>query len=518
MTISIGSETGFLAEAAGAPEEARPDVLSPIFDLFTSTISSALGLSPIRSPSPLAPEDWRLQRVVRYRIAVEGLAEVFRRTLGLDTSFVRELAPGVTVEMKEMPAGDSVEVIGLPEEIIELYERICLKDEITTDDIFRTKYYPEVLAKLRAVSEAYLAGKYQSAQVKEIILNLCQKHFMLELRDGLGKEYVMGLLKDERDLMDADKLDEHLHKVFQERGYKIASSDLVRKASANNPMPLGHWDPAEYSVRSHLKTLEVLGRDVELLRMACPVVGINTDPQIDPLFLVYLQSLKAGQKHMYVNNISHSYETDKRRKSLLKFTQASLEENRAKTLQALSESEEYSEKFLMISLPHDSDFYTQKGTPAEVSSSEFMKQIIDLMTRNEEGFYLPHALRSEEFYSRVELEFREVLEKYFSNTDTLNFEQRRNFIQIAYSVITKVAIDTQKITHMNITCKDGVDRAMGSAANLMVYLNPLLPAEEILYIICLPATLNHARPPALSRTRRSLAAIKVIQDCPLIAR
>ena len=72
-----------------------------------------------------------------------------------------------------------------------------------------------------------------------------------------------------------------------------------------------------------------------------------------------------------------------------------------------------------------------------------------------------------------------------------------------------------QISAANITCKDGVDRAAGSFANLVKISKPDIDPQLLLWSLSFPAVVNHARPPKGHRHVVSIATLKRIDRVQL---
>lgn|GEM_PF-3523790 len=389
---------------------------------------------------------------------------------------------------------------------------ILLKDKSPSIKDYQTCIYRKVVRELRELSEKNTLDTASFTTLEnKIIKALCYLHFTLDINSTEnGLPYVKNLFEDgfSDTLLNPSKLNKSLSTVFRKRSIGIEISDLKRRLSAN--ISFVYWDPSLYSIRSSFSTMNVEGKPVHFLRTACPVLGSSGTPRIDPLFKGYLSSLKATQRHLYVNNLSHDPKSDHRRKKLLR-AQVGLEFKRSEKLKELSLDPKYSQKIKLLTLPHDSDFYRQKGAAKNMKPDAFIDEFVKNVDGNLQGFYFPDSIKGQ-LGRHVREQLNAILKDLFQGKGELTIEDRKIMIQVAYADITKSLLKRWDITHCNITCKDGVDRAMGSLANLQVRLNPETSVEQTIYTLANAATLHHARPPKFSRVVRSLASINRMME------
>lgn len=456
----------------------------------TSPLLSQVGkVSFVGETTITKAANWAKTRQMRYRDSVLGLrqVEILGRPLSRYSKYqVNSLS--ISAKLKELLT--------------------LLIDDTPSVQDYRTHIYPKVVKELRELSEKNILQK--ASLENQLIKALCYLHFTLDIKSSeIGFSYVKNLFANgfSDELLDPSILDKRLSAVFKRRSIGTEITDLKRRLSAN--VGFLSWDPSLYSIRSSFSKMEVEGRDVHFLRMACPVIGSTGKPRIDPLFKAYLSSLKSTECHLYVNNLSHDTKSDHRRKKIFR-AQVGFEYKRSEALRELSLDPDYSNRFKLITLPHDSDFYRQKKTPKRMKSSDFIDEFVKNVEGNLQGFYFPNTINKKVLGIKVRKILNDILKKEFKGKESLTQEDRKKIIKIAYSDITKAFITRLKATHCNITCKDGVDRAMGSLANLQVRLNPKTTVDEIVYTLVIASTLNHARAPKASRVRQSLASINTL--------
>ncbi len=472
-----------VSRACIAPSKSEPVTSTPLL------ISGAGKVGVVGQTTITKAATWAKTRKTRYRDAVQGL---------------RQLKIGVK-SLSRYP-DYQIKALNISTKLKDLL--ILLNDTNPTIEDYQTRVYSKIVKELRELSEKISLNQCSSSTLEtKIVKDLCYLHFTIDIKSSeIGFSYVKNLFSDgfSDDLLDPSKLDKSLSAVFRKRSVGTKLSDLKRRLSAN--ISFVSWDPSSYSIRSSFSTMKVDDKDVRFLRTACPVIGPSGNPRIDPLFKGYLTSLKNTECHLYVNNLSHDKKSDHRRKNLLR-APVGLEFKRSEKLRELSLDPKYSNKFKLITLPHDSDFYRQKKAPKSMKASAFIDAFVKNVEENLQGFYFPDTLNKRQLGKLVRDRLNIILDEEFFGKKDLTVEDRKIMIHIAYADITKSFLKRWDITHCNITCKDGVDRAMGSLANLQVRLNPETSVDQTIYTLATAATLNHARPPKASRVRVSLASI-----------
>ena len=374
--------------------------------------------------------------------------------------------------------------------------------DLSSDEV-RKSYYHRFLESLRnAVSE--LEDDSFDAKVAR---QLCTAVFTVDIKDTeVGVAFINKLLGDYnpgciQDL-ESVQLELSLRKGLVGKNMKHKVTDTRRKLSANNPT--GEWDPASYSIRSKIADVQVGGREVTFIRTACPVIGFNNAPEIDPIFIGMLRDMKAQKKqYLYINNQSADMASDKR--SLQNFCESS----RVDALRALSETDEFKGMFHVISFAHDSEFYTH---PSSVKARDLKEDFTTHLLKSEQGYVLPSSFFEKGSLDEITKTLDFVHRKFFDAKEKLTAQERQEFLHIAYAALSELFIDKLKVNAVNITCKDGVDRAAGSVANLFKYTNSNVDFQLLKWALSFPAVLNHARPPKGHRHEISISSLKRIDS------
>lgn len=200
------------------------------------------------------------------------------------------------------------------------------------------------------------------------------------------------------------------------------------------------------------------------LRMSTPTIGSNKNSVLCPEFVGFLQHLKnSGLKHTYINlqdNRNLTLVKSKTARDYLKVFGVDCESYRTGVLESLNKNKDFSHVIDVITLSRDSSFYSQTGEFGIVQDKNlFLSQYINFIQNNKQGYHFPDSWKSNSSEKMILLlrKFKKLFEIMFSNNDFINKNEKRLFIEISYLlVIDFVQKDSSSV---NITCKDGIDRA-----------------------------------------------------------
>ncbi len=195
------------------------------------------------------------------------------------------------------------------------------------------------------------------------------------------------------------------------------------------------------------------------------------------------------------------------------------ESARSHCLEELQRRGEFINKFMLITLAKDTDFYTQSGIYENQTSSElfFMNFKDQILSAEAGGFYFPKEIKGkklEDFISSCLLLIHEV---FFSFHKQMDKKKRLDCIEIFYFFFTLKIIEWLKPTLLSFICKDSVDTS--AAANVQMYamtyiLKNSKPIDEvekefILWMLFAPSLLVRERVVDAPRVHRAISAISV---------
>ena len=295
-----------------------------------------------------------------------------------------------------------------------------VKSKTFGSEAVRTFHYGNFIAALRsAIGEVKDSSPFDF----KVATELCSAMFTVDIKDtSFGAGFIDDLLGDYHPTtvqdLDATRLELSLRAGLSGKTVNHKVTDLRRKLSASNP--LSTWDPASYSTRSKIADVRIGDREVTFIRTACPVVGSNRAPEVDPLFIGMLRDMKAqGKQYLYINNQSADPTSDPRP------GESSCESNRVAALKALSESEEFKDTFHVVSFAHDSTFYK---AAVEAKAHDLKAEFFRHLAKGEQGYFLPDSFKAKpENLVRVHEIINEVHALYFDGKTDLSAEERQEF-------------------------------------------------------------------------------------------
>ena len=242
------------------------------------------------------------------------------------------------------------------------------------------------------------------------------------------------------------------------------------------------FDPASMGNVPYVKYRLARKGDEHLLtyiRMPTPTLNSDKSASICPEFKAYLAYLKnRGHKHLYLNYQDNIRPNLGKIKSARQFVQAlgiGNESFRAEAVEMLAQSSEFKDTAMVITFSKDSRFYKQNSKQEReiMSAKTFIERYLRTMfdLRNE-GFYVPPSWRKPGSTARQDVRqyLQYIHQWFFENKPFLDWDERRDFIEISYFFIGDYA--SRDVFSVNQTCKTGIDRA--GAANTMTFLMSLI--------------------------------------------
>ena len=186
----------------------------------------------------------------------------------------------------------------------------------------------------------------------------------------------------------------------------------------------------------------------QCLRFPCPTfhAHINQVQIINEFlsFLTFLKQKERNKKYLMINlQDSMSWE----------------EHARCKALEEVQKKADYSEQFILVTLPKKGDFYNQSDMYLETDESAlFFKLIEDQFTGGEEcGFYYSHQIKLEEIKIFTKKMLPMLHKLFFEGKKNLSRKERLDFIELFYLFISLKIIEWIRPDYFSFTCKDGVD-------------------------------------------------------------
>jgi hypothetical protein len=198
--------------------------------------------------------------------------------------------------------------------------------------------------------------------------------------------------------------------------------------------------------------------------------------------------------------------------------------NEAPRCRALEEfASKYQECLYFVTLPKNTLFYHQEGPFEALDDAKIFKENFIIESKNLDGGFsfinIEELITSDKIINKI---IDEVHLKHFDNKPQLSLEERKNFIELTYLELEKWLIIHINPDSINLTCKDGIDRAGGASALLYfdLYLKHLKELNEsqiqdLEAILFAPALLVKKRAITKNRFDRFISAAKHLSRIPL---
>ena len=255
------------------------------------------------------------------------------------------------------------------------------------------------------------------------------------------------------------------------------------------------FDPTlQQSLPGQLFTFENPEMHISCLRLAAPVrQTVLGTAEVIPEFNEFLKSLQRKGRHLLIN---------------LQNRTSTEEHARCIALEKIS-----SDSFLVVTLPKDTDFYTQSGAYVELNDAhQFKKQLHEQIASAEQcGFYFPEGFDALKFTDRA---INAIHSLFFANKETLQHKNRLDFIEIFYLLLTIKMIEEFKPDSLSFTDKDVVDAGAAATAGLYAFLsmmnNSEIKQDFILWMLYAPAVSARWRAIESKRLNRTVSAMTLI--------
>lgn len=228
-------------------------------------------------------------------------------------------------------------------------------------------------------------------------------------------------------------------------------------------------------------------RDLERGIAQAGVPGKIIKAEVVNEFRGFLDSYKKQNKvHLYVNLMERISGTSES----------------ARTQQIEMMEKEYPNNLRVITLAKNSEFYFQNGsfTIASMPFSEFKDLFIKEMFNKPTTFRWPAVHNGQAWIDRCTKIIDSVHSKQFGQRTDLSYNERKDFIEIAYTEFVEAALEDLQPDSSNISCLSCIDRAAAMLTELFVKVckkqgNDLNPAQrkQLTAIALAPAILAQNR-------------------------
>ncbi len=268
--------------------------------------------------------------------------------------------------------------------------------------------------------------------------------------------------------------------------------------------PINQGNPPYY-----LYTLSNGAFDASCLKIPCPTfhTHINKAEVINEFkgFLRHFEAKKELKKHLHFN---------------LQDRTSWEEHARCEALEKLQNKAEFSEQFVLVTLPKKNDFYFQAEDYLKVDRTEdFLKLLEEQVKSGEEcGFFFSKQIDEKKLHAYVKKIIPIIHTHFFKKRVKLPRKERLDFIEIFYLLLELKILEMVKPDTFTFSCKDGVDIGATSSAAFFTLLKLLGKNEKwsleeqdhLLWILCGPALTVRERLVDYQRFSRMASALSIL--------
>ncbi len=284
--------------------------------------------------------------------------------------------------------------------------------------------------------------------------------------------------------------------------------DLIREEEEENiqipfdPIVQGNLPSSIYKIKHKEKEMIVM-------RIPSPIRQTTIQKgEITEGFKGFLRALSYKKnKHLLINMND--------RTSWREFARCQLLEN-------LEKNAEFSQQFIVITLPKDTDFYFQNNEYLNLNkASDFIAAFLEQIESGGScGYFFPASWKKEDILDFAKETLAKIHTDFFQMKETLPRRAREDFIEIFYQFLVAKAIDQVKPDSLSFTCKDAIDTGAAAAATFYGFLK-ILDGEDmaekeefdfLLWLFYAPALFIRERAIDPERLHRSLSVLERIES------
>lgn len=393
-----------------------------------------------------------------------------------------------------------------------LLKHLCILEELLTQNSQNYKKrhnrFLKTLRKLLILLEAKQEHGLYSELIEKLCLELCKTKFYRIHLFEFG-HHLLSAIFATLSSQAKSNTPNYIHhfsrySLLDESRFIVTSSPLfhlerdLRKF--NETITKVVFDSHRYNHPSLLYHLTLFRNGeihrVKMVRMSCPTKeSWFQSPQVIEEFKGLLKALKSENKnHLYVNK-QRTWSKEGLRSSAIKDLQND------------------NDHFFCLCLPSDGAFYYQQNFYDVLEKAGHFKEMFFnmLIGKKAKGYYhIPVSwLKDLLFVEQIKETLNQVHHLYFNSKEELSSLEKRLFIEHAYTHIIILCLKYFEIHSVNVTCRDGIDRAGCEQAKLLYYFHILLGIEneieskkERQFLIHIPPYLAKNRP--MIKKRREL--------------
>lgn len=401
----------------------------------------------------------------RYQIALEELSKTFIEYQGADLLSITGSEQKLELTRKDKHL---IQELDRMKECLVPYSKDYKK---------RHNHFLKILRRLLSKLDKMELQTPWQQRFQRLILELCKTKFYRIHLFLFGHHLLEDLFASIIHQKDISNLDFNNHfsqySFLDESHLIMASRPLVflerDLRQFNEMVAQAIFDPHKYNHPFLLYSF-VLFRDkkpnrIKMIRMGTPTrEGWGRAPVIIEEFQGLLKILKLENKnHLYVNK-----QQTWGKEGLRSYAIKSLEM-------------QY-DNFFCVSLPSDGAFYYQQMSYAHQEKAEEFKQTFLQLLIGKQcyGYYhFPKIwLENPLFVQGLQMVIEKVHYLFFEHKEVLSVSERRYFIDHTYTQIIIYCLQHFAIHSINITCRDGIDRAGCEQSKLLYYFQASLGIEN----------------------------------------
>jgi len=273
---------------------------------------------------------------------------------------------------------------------------------------------------------------------------------------------------------------------------------------------LNAFDPLhQQNIPQQLFDMHYQDQRISLIRMATPTHQQLIDrAMITEEFKAFIKDyghFSPSKKHLIINL--------QNRTSWKEFA-------RCDVLEKLQFQADFLKELCVVTLAIDTDFYFQLEPYHEIVETQpFIQQFKEHLLDHHSGFYFPSEIKIEALENFTYQASEAILKIFFSSQQTLNRDQRLNFIEIFYLLLEIKLLEWTQAQTFSLMCKDGIDQGSTRATLFFIFLK-LINREEmsendekfIDLMLFMPALLLRERVILAEPFNRMLNTLKFIEE------
>lgn len=192
---------------------------------------------------------------------------------------------------------------------------------------------------------------------------------------------------------------------------------------------------------------------------------------------------------------------------------------RCVAIEDLPNHESFAKCIDVVTLAKDTEFYHQQAPYDEENhADEFMKHFKEQLRDGSCGNIFPKSIEKGLYNGFIDGVMAGIHEIFFSSRNVLSKDQRQDFIEIFYLFLQLKIMELCKANIVGYTCKDSIDVAECSGAQLFIFLKLLQQErlsehdqEQLDVMLYAPSLLVRERLMLPDRFNRMLSTVKVLE-------